>query len=174
LRKLFGTDGIRGVANLYPMTADMVMQIGRAIAFIFKNKEKRYRVLVGRDTRLSGNMIESALVSGICSMGVDVITVGHLPTPAVALLTTEMEADAGIMISAPHNPFHYNGLKIFSGNGLKLSDSMEKKRIEDSYRLRQRSGLQCYPARSRRAGGRNYSFKPTDFVVSIKESSISA
>ncbi len=127
MRKLFGTDGIRGVANVYPITADMMVQIGRAAAYIFKNREKRHRILVGRDTRLSGHMIESALVSGICSMGVDVITVGHLPTPAVAFLTTEMGADAGIMISASHNPFQDNGLKIFSGDGLKLSDSMEKK-----------------------------------------------
>lgn len=127
MRKLFGTDGIRGVANAYPITADMMVQIGRAVAYIFKNKGKRHRILVGRDTRLSGHMIESALVSGICSMGVDVITVGYLPSPAIAFLTTEMGADAGIMISASHNPFQDNGLKIFSGNGLKLPDSMEKK-----------------------------------------------
>ena len=127
MRKLFGTDGVRGVANVYPMTVDMVMQIGRATAYIFKNKGERHRILVGRDTRLSGQMIENALVSGICSMGVDVIIVGHLPTPAIAFLTANMEADAGIMISASHNPFQDNGIKIFSGDGLKLSDLIEEK-----------------------------------------------
>ena len=127
MRKLFGTDGIRGVANTCPITADMVARIGKATAYVFKNGQKRHRILVGRDTRLSGRMIEDALVSGICSMGVDVITVGHLPTPAIALLAAGMGADAGIMISASHNPYQDNGIKIFSGDGLKLSDSTEEK-----------------------------------------------
>ncbi len=103
------------------------MQIGRAAAYLFKNKERRHKILVGRDTRLSGSMIESALISGICSMGVDAISVGALPTPAIAFLTSNMRADAGIMISASHNPFHDNGIKIFSGEGLKLPDEMEEK-----------------------------------------------
>jgi len=129
MRKLFGTDGIRGIANTFPMNAEMAMRIGRATAYLFKNKKRRHRILVGRDTRLSGPMIESALVSGICSMGVDAIAAGPLPTPAVSFLTTDMRADAGIMISASHNPFQDNGLKIFSADGLKLPDEMEE-RIE--------------------------------------------
>jgi phosphoglucosamine mutase len=127
MRHLFGTDGIRGVANAYPITTEMMMRVGRATACLFKNGKKRHTILVGRDTRLSGSMIESALVSGICSMGVDVITVGPLPTPAVSFLTTTLRADAGIMISASHNPFQDNGIKIFSGEGLKLPDEMEKR-----------------------------------------------
>ena len=127
MRKLFGTDGIRGIANSFPMTTEMALQIGRATAYVFKNKSKRHKILVGRDTRVSGPMIESALISGICSMGVDVISIGALPTPAIAFLTANMRADAGIMISASHNPFHDNGIKIFSGDGLKLPDEMEEK-----------------------------------------------
>jgi len=129
MRKLFGTDGIRGVANTFPMTAEMAMKVGRATAHLFKNKKRKHRILVGRDTRLSGPMIESALVSGICSMGVDAIAAGPLPTPAVSFLTIDMRADAGIMISASHNPFQDNGLKIFSADGFKLPDEMEE-RIE--------------------------------------------
>lgn len=129
MRKLFGTDGIRGVANTFPMTTEMAMKIGRATACLFKNKGRRHKIVVGRDTRLSGAMIESALVSGICSMGADAITVGPLPTPAVSFLTSSMRADAGIMISASHNPFQDNGIKIFSGDGFKLPDEMEE-RIE--------------------------------------------
>ncbi len=130
MRKLFGTDGVRGIANTYPMTTEMALQIGRATAYIFKNSCRRHKILVGRDTRVSGPMIESALISGICSMGVDVISIGALPTPAISFLTSNMRADAGIMISASHNPFHDNGIKIFSGEGLKLPDEMEE-RIEN-------------------------------------------
>jgi len=129
MRKLFGTDGIRGVANTFPMTTEMAMKIGRAPACLFKNTGRRHKIVVGRDTRLSGSMIESALISGICSVGVDAITVGPLPTPAVSFLTNSMRADAGIMISASHNPFQDNGIKIFSGDGFKLPDEMEE-RIE--------------------------------------------
>ncbi len=126
MRKLFGTDGIRGVANVFPMTTEMAMKIGRATAFLFRNEGRKHRILVGRDTRLSGSMIESALVSGICSMGVEAMTVGPLPTPAVSFLVANMRADAGIMISASHNPYQDNGIKIFSGDGLKLPDEMEE------------------------------------------------
>jgi phosphoglucosamine mutase len=125
--KLFGTDGIRGVANIHPMTTEMAMQVGRGTAFIFKNKKKRHRIVIGKDTRLSGYMIENALVAGICSMGVDVLLVGPLPTPGIAYITTSMRADAGIVISASHNPFQDNGIKIFSGNGFKLPDQLEDK-----------------------------------------------
>lgn len=125
MRKLFGTDGIRGVANSYPMTTEIAMQVGRAIAFIVKNKKGRHRIVIGKDTRVSGYMIENALAAGICSMGVDVLLVGPLPTPGIAFITTSMRADAGVVISASHNPFQDNGIKIFSNDGFKLPDEVE-------------------------------------------------
>jgi len=128
--RLFGTDGIRGVANIHPMTTEMAMQLGRGTAYIFKNRQKRHRIVIGKDTRLSGYMIENALVAGICSMGVDVLLVGPLPTPGIAFITSSMRADAGIVISASHNPFQDNGIKIFSGDGFKLPDHLEE-RIEE-------------------------------------------
>ncbi|MCL7488883.1 MAG: phosphoglucosamine mutase [Desulfobulbaceae bacterium] len=124
-RKLFGTDGVRGVANIHPMTTETAMQIGRAIAFLVKDKAKGHHIVIGKDTRLSGYMIENALAAGICSMGVNVQLVGPLPTPGIAFITTSMRADAGVVISASHNPFQDNGIKIFSGNGFKLPDEME-------------------------------------------------
>lgn len=127
MRKLFGTDGIRGVANVEPMTTEMAMQVGRGVAYIFKNKSRRHKIVIGKDTRLSGYMLENALVAGICSMGVDVLLVGPLPTPGIAFITASMRADAGIVISASHNPFQDNGIKIFSGNGFKLPDDLEMK-----------------------------------------------
>lgn len=130
MRKLFGTDGIRGVANTYPMNIETAMQVGRAIAFIVKDKVKGHRIVIGKDTRVSGYMIENALAAGICSMGVDVLLVGPLPTPGIAFITTSMRADAGVVISASHNPFQDNGIKIFSSDGFKLPDSVEA-HIED-------------------------------------------
>jgi len=124
--KLFGTDGVRGVANVHPMTGEMAMQIGRATAYLFKNKGGRHRIVIGKDTRMSGYMLETALASGICSMGVDVLLVGPMPTPAIAFITRSMRADAGVMISASHNPFYDNGIKIFSHDGFKLPDKMEE------------------------------------------------
>jgi phosphoglucosamine mutase len=125
--KLFGTDGIRGVANKYPMTAEIALKIGQATAHFFKRKGHTPRIIIGKDTRISGYMLENALVSGICSMGVNAILVGPIPTPGIAFLTGSMRADAGIMISASHNPFHDNGIKIFSCNGTKLPDEKETK-----------------------------------------------
>ncbi len=130
MRKLFGTDGVRGVANIYPMTSEIAMQIGRAIAFIVKNHAKGHQIVIGKDTRLSGYMIENALAAGICSMGVNVQVLGPLPTPGIAFITTSMRADAGVVISASHNPFQDNGIKIFSSNGFKLPDEVEAD-IED-------------------------------------------
>src|SRR6266567_1129369 len=127
MKKLFGTDGVRGVANVYPMTSEMAMQIGRAAAHIFKNGHKRHRIVIGKDTRLSGYMIENALAAGICSMGVDVLLVGPLPTPGIANITSSMRADAGVVISASHNAFQDNGIKFFSRDGFKLPDEMELK-----------------------------------------------
>ena len=134
MRKLFGTDGVRGVANTYPMTTEIAMQLGRAIAFLVKQQktdtEHSPRIVIGKDTRLSGYMIENALASGICSMGVNVLLVGPLPTPCIAYITTGMRADAGLVISASHNPFQDNGIKIFSKSGFKLPDE-EEAIIED-------------------------------------------
>lgn len=127
--KLFGTDGVRGVANVFPMTAEMAMQLGRALAYIIRNGPHRHRVIIGKDTRLSGYMLEQALASGLMSMGVDVDLVGPMPTPAVAHLTTSMRADAGAVISASHNPYQDNGIKFFWRDGFKLPDETES-RIE--------------------------------------------
>ncbi len=125
IKKLFGTDGVRGIANQEPMTSEMAMKLGRAAAHLFKNKAGRHRIVIGKDTRLSGYMLESALTSGICSMGVDVLLVGPFPTPGIAFLTRSLRADAGVVISASHNPFEDNGIKFFSREGLKLPDEME-------------------------------------------------
>lgn len=123
--KLFGTDGVRGVANEHPMTAEMAMNIGRATAHLFKRKGHAPKIMIGKDTRLSCYMLENALVSGICSMGVDAILVGVIPTPGIAFLTSSTRVDAGIAISASHNPFQDNGIKIFSASGFKLPDDTE-------------------------------------------------
>ena len=130
MRKLFGTDGVRGVANNYPMTTEIAMQLGRAIAFLVKDQARSHQIVIGKDTRLSGYMLENALAAGICSMGVNVQLVGPLPTPGIAFITTSMRADAGVVISASHNPFQDNGIKIFSKDGFKLPDAMEAD-IED-------------------------------------------
>jgi len=130
MRKLFGTDGVRGVANLEPMTSETAMQLGRAAAHLFMRRAGRHQIVIGKDTRVSGYMLESALTSGICSMGVDVLLVGPMPTPAVAFLARSLRADAGVMISASHNPYQDNGIKFFSNEGLKLPDEMEA-RIEE-------------------------------------------
>ncbi|MEW6107704.1 MAG: phosphoglucosamine mutase [Nitrospirota bacterium] len=128
--KLFGTDGIRGSINMHPMTPENVLRVGMAAATVLKKEHHgRNMVLIGKDTRLSGYMIESALTSGICSMGMDVTLVGPLPTPGIAFLTRTLRIDAGIVISASHNPFQDNGIKFFSHNGFKLPDETEK-RIE--------------------------------------------
>ncbi|MBT3296620.1 MAG: phosphoglucosamine mutase [Verrucomicrobia bacterium] len=125
MTKLFGTDGIRGIANVAPMTVESALAIGRATAYICRRHDKRHRIVIGKDTRLSGYMIENALTAGICSMGVDVLLLGPLPTPGIAFTTCSMRADAGIVISASHNPYQDNGIKIFSGTGFKLSDEDE-------------------------------------------------
>src|SRR5215468_1481035 len=153
-RRLFGTDGVRGIANQDPMTSEMALKLGRAIAKVLHDpvahpgdgsgrgkppslvnvvgdgKEHRYKILIGKDTRLSGYMLETALASGICSMGVDVLLVGPLPTPGVAFLTRSMRADAGVVISASHNYFQDNGIKFFSRDGFKLPDAIEARMEE--------------------------------------------
>lgn len=128
--RLFGTDGARGVANT-ELTCELAMNIGRAAAMVLtKNSDKKPVVVIGKDTRLSSDMLEGAIIAGLCSVGTDVITLGVVPTPAVALLVKKYKADAGIMISASHNPFEFNGIKIFGGTGFKLPDTMEEE-IED-------------------------------------------
>ena len=130
MRNLFGTDGVRGVANQEPMTSEMALRIGRAAAHVFRDSSRRHRIVIGKDTRLSGYMIESALTSGLCSMGVDVLLVGPVPTPGIAFLTRSLRADAGVVISASHNPYEDNGIKFFGRDGFKLPDDVEK-RMED-------------------------------------------
>ena len=125
-RKLFGTDGVRGLANKFPMTPEVAMKVGMAAGRIFTRGEHRHRVVIGKDTRLSGYMIESALVAGFTSVGMDVFQFGPLPTPAVAMLTRSLRADLGVMISASHNAFQDNGIKLFGPDGEKLSDEREQ------------------------------------------------
>jgi len=124
-RSLFGTDGVRGRANTSPMTAEIVMRIGMAAGQVFNRGDHRHRAVVGKDTRLSGYMIEQALTAGFLSVGMDVLLLGPLPTPAVGFLTRSMRADVGVMISASHNPYEDNGIKLFGPDGFKLSDAVE-------------------------------------------------
>jgi phosphoglucosamine mutase len=124
-RRLFGTDGVRGTANLDPMTADIALRLGQAAGVLFTRGSHRHRVVIGKDTRLSGYLIEPALTAGFIGAGMDVILVGPLPTPAIALLTRSLRADLGVMISASHNPYEDNGIKLFGPDGFKLSDATE-------------------------------------------------
>jgi phosphoglucosamine mutase len=142
-RKLFGTDGIRGIANEHPMTPELALQLGRAVTFVAgRGKSHVPRVVLGKDTRLSGYMLEQAIASGVCAMGGRVMLCGPLPTPAIANLTVSMRADAGIVISASHNPYQDNGIKIFGADGFKLPDETEAEiegYLEDDSRLGVRS-----------------------------------
>jgi len=128
--KLFGTDGVRGEANRYPMNAEIAFAIGQAVVYLLKKEHSRPRIVIGKDTRISGYMLESALESGITSMGGNPYLLGVLPTPGIAFIAQSMRANAGIVISASHNPYQDNGIKIFSGSGFKLSDEQEDA-IED-------------------------------------------
>ncbi|MCL6678262.1 phosphoglucosamine mutase [Sphingomonas sp. RG327] len=137
-RKFFGTDGIRGLTNSEPLTPQTALIVGQAAGAHFLRGDHRHRVVIGKDTRLSGYMMESALVAGFTSVGMDVVLLGPMPTPAVAMLTTSMRADLGVMISASHNPFCDNGIKLFGPDGYKLSDEAEQAieaRIEDNPKL---------------------------------------
>jgi phosphoglucosamine mutase len=131
-QRIFGTDGVRGRANVEPVTAETALKLGRAAAHAFKNLEaqsrsrEKHRIVIGKDTRLSGYMLENALSSGVLSMGVDVLFIGPLPTPGVAYATRSLRADAGIVITASHNPFDDNGIKFFGANGYKLEDRIEQ------------------------------------------------
>jgi len=128
--RLFGTDGVRGVANTEPMSSETALRLGRAVAHVFRRSPRRHKILIGKDTRVSGYMLETAMASGICSMGVDVLLVGPMPTPGIAFLTRSLRADAGVVISASHNPFQDNGIKFFASDGFKLPDAVEHE-IED-------------------------------------------
>ena len=137
-RKFFGTDGIRGLTNSEPMTAETALRVGQAAGAHFLRGDHRHRVVIGKDTRLSGYMMESALVAGFASVGMDVVLLGPMPTPAVAMLTRSMRADFGVMISASHNPFADNGIKLFGPDGYKLSDEAERaieRRLEKEPKL---------------------------------------
>src|SRR5215204_1817001 len=127
--RYFGTDGIRGRANQFPMTAEVAMKVAMAAGMSFQRGNHRHRVVLGKDTRLSGYMIENALVAGFCAAGMDVFLLGPIPTPAVAMLSRSLRADLGVMISASHNPYYDNGIKLFGPDGYKLSDEIET-RIE--------------------------------------------
>ncbi|TAN16209.1 MAG: phosphoglucosamine mutase [Rhizobiaceae bacterium] len=127
--RYFGTDGIRGRANAFPMTADVAMKVGMAVGMSFQRGSHRHRVVIGKDTRLSGYMLENAMIAGFCAAGMDVFLLGPIPTPAVAMLSRSLRADIGVMISASHNAYHDNGIKLFGPDGYKLSDEIEK-RIE--------------------------------------------
>lgn len=124
-RRYFGTDGIRGQSNIFPMTPDLAMRVGIAVGTIFRNGDHRHRVVIGKDTRLSGYMLENAMVAGFTAAGLDVFLLGPIPTPAVAMLTRSLRADIGVMISASHNPYQDNGIKLFGPDGYKLSDAIE-------------------------------------------------
>ncbi len=124
-RRYFGTDGIRGLANRHPMTSELAMKVGMAAGTVFQSGAHRHRVVIGKDTRLSGYMLEAALMSGFTAVGMDVFLLGPMPTPAVAMLTRSLRADLGVMLSASHNPSHDNGIKLFDPDGYKLSDDME-------------------------------------------------
>src|SRR2546423_9204066 len=130
-KKIFGTDGVRGTANIEPVTAETALKLGRAADHVFRNVEAnprghaKHKIVIGKDTRLSGYMLENALSSGILSMGVDVLFIGPLPTPGVAYVTRSLRADAGIVITASHNPYDDNGIKFFRADGYKLDDKIE-------------------------------------------------
>ena len=134
-KQYFGTDGIRGRANTFPMTAEVAMKVGMAAGLSFQRGKHRHRVVIGKDTRLSGYMIEPALTAGFVAAGMDPILAGPLPTPAVAMMTRSMRADLGVMISASHNLYEDNGIKLFSPDGFKLSDEDELA-IEAVYQCR--------------------------------------
>jgi len=143
-RKLFGTDGVRGIANSYPMDGTVAYSLGQAVASVFRKASGLNRIVVGKDTRLSGYVLESALVSGICSMGMDAMLVGPLPTPGIAFISHSMRAHAGVMVSASHNPVEYNGIKFFDNKGFKLPDSVEQE-MEDLIFSGRLDGMKAKP-----------------------------
>ena len=169
-RKFFGTDGIRGTTNLEPMTALTALRVGQAAGAHFLRGDHRHRVVIGKDTRLSGYMMESAMVAGFTSVGMDVVLLGPMPTPAVAMLTREMRADIGVMISASHNPFADNGIKLFGPDGYKLSDAdeLEIERLLDAGPALAKSELIGRARRIDDARGRYIHFAKSTFPEHLR------
>jgi phosphoglucosamine mutase len=170
-QKLFGTDGIRGVANVYPMTVEMAMAVGQGVASVLKAHNNRQRIVIGKDTRQSGYMLENALVAGICSMGGDAVLVGPMPTPAVAFLTCNMRADAGIVISASHNPYEDNGIKVFGRDGFKLPDELEAEVEAYALNLCTNGGLASLRPTAMSVGrAKRIDDAPGRYIVALKNS----
>src|ERR1700704_1978188 len=170
-RRLFGTDGIRGKANSEPMTAGVALRLGQAAGLLFTRGAHRHRVVIGKDTRLSGYMIEPALVAGFVGAGMDVVLAGPLPTPAIAMLTRSLRADLGVMISASHNPFEDNGIKLFGADGYKLSDEIEMAIEAQSGRPAEHGGRPPELGRAKRlddAGGRYIEFVKGSFPKRLR------
>src|SRR3984957_3115131 len=149
-RRLFGTDGIRGKANSEPMTGDIALRLGQAAGLLFTRGTHRHRVVIGKDTRLSGYMMEPALTAGFIGAGMDVTLVGPMPTPAIAMLTRSLRADLGVMISASHNSFEDNGIKLFGPDGFKLDDATELE-IEELMASDMRGRMAASPSLGRAA-----------------------
>ncbi len=166
-KRLFGTDGLRGRVNTHPMTADVALRLGLAAGTYFRNSDRRHRVVIGKDTRLSGYVFEYALASGLCAMGMDVFLVGPLPTPAIAFLTRNMRADLGIVISASHNPFLDNGIKLFDSQGWKLPDAVED---EISAMLLNPKQEWKYPAPDKVGRAYKIDDAPGRYIVHLKNS----
>jgi phosphoglucosamine mutase len=171
MRKLFGTDGIRGTANIEPMTPETALKVAMAVGQCFKNGAHKHLVVIGKDTRLSGYMLEPALTAGFVTMGMDVVLVGPLPTPAIAMLTRSLRADLGVVLSASHNPYGDNGIKLFGRDGYKLSDEIEQK-IENA--LAKGPSRRASPAELGRvkrlddAGGRYIEFVKQSFPRGLR------
>ncbi len=169
-RKIFGTDGVRGVANAEPMTVETALAIGQGVAAVLKSGDARRKVILGKDTRLSGYMFENALVAGICSMGLDVLVVGPLPTPAVAFLSRNMRCEAGIVISASHNPFQDNGIKIFGRDGFKLADATEAQVEKYVFEVMNGEGSAPRPEPGQVGRARRIDDAPGRYIVFLKNS----
>lgn len=172
-QRLFGTDGIRGIANEYPVTSEMALRIGRAAGFIFQQEDRPHTILIGKDTRQSGYMLENALTAGLTSMGVNVLLVGPLPTPGVSYIMRSLRCDAAIMISASHNPYHYNGIKFFGPDGFKLLDGVEDEiaALVESSKMDKMRPTGADIGRARRiddAGGRYIEFAKSSFPKGLR------
>ena len=165
--RLFGTDGLRGRVNTYPLTAEMALRLGLAAGTVFRSEECRRKVIIGKDTRLSGYMFESALTAGLCAAGMDVYQVGPLPTPAIAFLTRNMRADFGVVISASHNPYHDNGIKFFDREGFKLPDEIENRMAE---LILDKDHQWDYPASNQIGRAKRIVDAPGRYIVYLKNS----
>ncbi len=165
--RLFGTDGLRGRVNTYPLTAEMALRLGLAAGTVFRSEECRRKVIIGKDTRLSGYMFESALTAGLCAAGMDVYQVGPLPTPAIAFLTRNMRADFGVVISASHNPYHDNGIKFFDGEGFKLPDEVENRMAQ---LILDKDHQWDYPASDKIGRAKRIVDAPGRYIVYLKNS----